>query len=358
METPLSKLIDGAVAKNRPLWGSIDLTYSCNLHCKFCYNPVERKGQERARPVPKMSTGQLGFGEVVKVMDQMKDLGVLYLTLTGGEPMVHPSFWEIAWEAKRLAFSTRIFTNGTLVDERAADRFAELCPYCLEISLHGAKESTAEALNQVPGSHKRLLQGLGFLKERGVRVFLKCVVTSLVENELVEMKTLAESYGFPLYFDPVLTISDDGDSFPLQMQASDETLKYIFSAKGFNLGTSPFERKPGEANCMMASGTLHVDPYGNVQPCVQWNESAGNIREKTLSEIWNTSPLIQNTRKLNLKARASITAAVPGYEFCAHCPALSRLRYGDPLRPEEQYLRVARILKQVWEEEGSGPTMK
>src|SRR5258707_49910 len=68
-------------------------------------------------------------------LDQMAELGILYLTMSGGEIFLRKDFWEIAYHAKKNNFALQLFTNGTLIDEAKADRLADLRPYRVEMSL-------------------------------------------------------------------------------------------------------------------------------------------------------------------------------------------------------------------------------
>ncbi|MEJ2367633.1 MAG: radical SAM protein [Acidobacteriota bacterium] len=351
MATSLSELYNKAVHTFQPLYASIELTYKCNLACRFCYNPVDRTNQERAKPAPAPPATPLVFDEIVGLLDELRKMGTLYLTLTGGEPLVHPRFWDIARAARERTFALRIFTNGALIDERTADRLYDLAPYCLEISIHGASPETAQALNQRPGAHQRLMKALALLSERGIRVYLKCVVTRLVESELEEIKAIGDRFGYPVFFDPVLTLSDDGQDYPLDLKASDAAIRRLYSRNGLNIGNSPFEREPDSLNCAVGTGTLHVTPYGDVQPCTQWKESAGNIRDRSLAEIWNDSPIVKHAREVAKAMPRLIKAGTDKHAFCHHCPGLSLLRYGDATRLDEQYLRVAKIRSEVADRE-------
>lgn len=348
MGTLLEALLLKAFRGNHPVHATLELTYTCNLHCRYCYNPVERKDQTGLSR-GKAEAPPLAFEEILSLLDQLRELGVLYLTLTGGEPMLHPKFWEIAFEAKKRAFAIRIFTNGTLIGEREADLFQDLCPNCLEVSAHGASAETAEALNQVPGSYSKYMRALDLLHERGVRVFLKCVVTRLLEGEIGKIRALGEHFGYPVYFDPVLSISDDGFEYALDLAASDDALRQLYGSGEFNLGASPFERVPGEPVCSVASGVLHVDPFGNVMPCVQWREPLGNIRSGSLRTLWLQNPALERIRSIGREVPTALRANTPDRDFCQHCPGLSLSRYGDPLRPDEQNLRVAKIRREIWE---------
>lgn len=349
MRNPLSDVFGRAIKGHHPIFASIELTYACNLACYFCYNPVQRKAQARRDPPPRPSAPPLSYDETLSVLDQLQAMGVLYLTLTGGEAFLHPRFWDIAAEAKRRTFSIRIFTNGASVTERIADRLQALAPFCLELSLHGASAATAEALTQIPGSFEAQMRALRWLKDRGIRVFLKCVVTRLVENELEAIKAIGDRFDLPVYFDPVLTASDDGQEYPLELQASEEGLRRLYQSETLSVGNSPFQREPGEWNCTVGSGTIHIDPFGNVQPCIQWKQAIGNVRDKPLAELWASAPLLERVRALNRRLPRLIQDTVEDHAYCSHCPGLSQLRSGDPARPDDQYLRLAKIRREVAE---------
>ncbi len=343
----LAKILNRAIESAHPYNASIELTYTCNLACRFCYNPVQRKNQARTAPPPEPKAPPLSFEEIVGVMDQLKEMNVLYLTLTGGEALLHPRFWDIAREAKARSFAIRVFTNGAGITEAVADRLAELGPYCIEMSLHGAKPETAEALTQVKGSFHRQMKALEFLRARDLRVYLKVVVTRLVEGELADLKAIGERFGYPVYFDPVLTISDDGQDYPMALAASDEALGGLYRQDGINIGNSPFDREPGEYNCTVGTGMMHITPYGDVQPCTQWKQAVGNVREAPIRQIWETSPLLKRVREVNRAVPAHIRETVEDHAYCFSCPGLSQLKTGDPMRVDDQYLRIARIRRAV-----------
>ncbi|MGC8762453.1 MAG: radical SAM protein [Acidobacteriota bacterium] len=356
--TPYQDLLNRAIESAHPYSASLELTYTCNLACRYCYNPVARKNQPRRTPPPPPPGPPLSFEEYLDLLDQMREMGILFLTFTGGEALLHPRFWDLAREARKRAFALRIFTNGVAITEETARRLRELAPFCIEMSLHGADAETAEALTQVAGSFDRQVKALGYLRAQGLRVYLKVVVTRLVEHQLQEIRELGQRFGYPVYFDPVLTASDDGDPFPLELMASDEAIASLYRREGLNIGNSPFEREGGEYNCTVGTGMFHVTPYGDVQPCTQWKQAVGNVRKARLKEIWETSPLLKKVREANRAVPGAIRRSTEDHAFCFSCPGLSQLRTGDPLQVEDQYLRIARIRRRVAEEERRGGPAK
>jgi radical SAM protein with 4Fe4S-binding SPASM domain len=178
-------------------------------------------------------------------------------------------------------------------------------------------------------------------------------VTKLNEGELSDIKAIGGTFGFPVYFDPVITLSDDGEEYPLELKASDEGVAQLYKSDGLNVGNSPFDWEPGDLSCTVGAGTIHITPYGDIQPCIQWKQSVGNIREKPLKEIWTTSPILEEARRVAREMPALIKQGTKDHAYCRHCPGLSLLRYGDPRKLEEQYLRMARIKAEIAREEAN-----
>src|SRR5213594_945402 len=101
------EFVDRAFNQSRPLSAQMELTFKCNHLCSFCYNAPN--GQRE------MTTAEIKAG-----LEKIADFGVLYLTLTGGEPMVRPDFFDITAYARELGFAIRIYSNGYLIDDARA----------------------------------------------------------------------------------------------------------------------------------------------------------------------------------------------------------------------------------------------
>src|SRR5256885_7716157 len=96
-----------------PMSALFELTFVCNHACSFCYNsPTGQK---------EMSTQ-----EVFDALQKLADFNILYLTLTGGEPLVRRDFFDIARKARDLGFALRIYTNAFLIDEAMAKKIRDI----------------------------------------------------------------------------------------------------------------------------------------------------------------------------------------------------------------------------------------
>ncbi len=323
-------LQERALRAAQPLSALLELTYACNWRCVFCYNP---RHHDRRR---------LSAAEWSAVLDDLRELGTLSLTVTGGEPLAHPEALEILSAVRARAMAFRLFTNGSLVTEAVARRLAELRPLAVELSLHGACAETHEATTATPGSYAALWRGVGNLRRHGLPVVLKTPLTRLNENELEAMIARAEAEGLPYTVDPTLTHRDDGNPAPLSWSVSPGGLDRLYRLLG-KLGRLPAShRVGGGVNCGLGRTTLAVDPEGNVYPCPQWRRSSlGNVRETRLRDLWPASPVRIEAAAVARAANDAILAGGGPMVRFPFCPALAFERTGDPLSPDPIHLAQA-----------------
>jgi MoaA/NifB/PqqE/SkfB family radical SAM enzyme len=325
-----------ALALAQPLGAYLELTYRCNWRCVFCYNP---RHSDRRR---------LGLAEWTDVLDDLRALGTLSVTITGGEPLTHPEFVAIGRAARERHFSLRIFTNGTLVGEELADAIAGMRPLAVEMSLHGACAATHERATGAPGSFAAMLRGLERLRGRGVPLVLKSLLTSLNEHELDGMIALADRLGVAHQVDATVTPRDDGDRSPLRYRASEDAVARMYRRTA-EKGSLPFAgRVEGGVNCGLGRLTLAVDPEGEVYPCLQWRHSSlGNVRRTRLRDLWPASAVRERAAAVSVAANDALRArggAVASFPFC---PALAAQHTGDPLRPDDAHVVQAGIVARL-----------
>ena len=144
-----------------PLGATFELTNRCNLNCAHCY--INQPANDEVARQRELSTEQ-----VKAIIDQMVAAGVLFLTLTGGEPLLRPDFTEIYTYARQKGLLVILFTNGTLVSEEIADLLNDLRPLNVDISIYGASSSVFEAVTRVSGTFSRCFTGIERLLSRRI----------------------------------------------------------------------------------------------------------------------------------------------------------------------------------------------
>jgi MoaA/NifB/PqqE/SkfB family radical SAM enzyme len=329
-------LQERALRAAQPLSALLELTYACNWRCVFCYNP---RHHDRRR---------LRGAEWAEVIADLRALGTLNVTLTGGEPLTHPDALEIMEAVRSRAMTFRLFTNGSLVTDELARRLAELRPVAVELSLHGARSATHDRSTATPGSFDALWRGVAALKRHGLPVVLKTPLTRINEAELEEMVALAEREGVPYNLDPTLTHRDDGDPSPLRFSVTQDGLDRFYALLA-RLGLLPAShRTPGGVNCGLGRTTLAIDPEGNVYPCPQWRKSSlGNVRETPLAALWHGSGVRAEAAAVARNANDALLAAGGPMARFPFCPAVAQERTGDPVRADPFHIAQAQAAERA-----------
>jgi MoaA/NifB/PqqE/SkfB family radical SAM enzyme len=340
---PYQKLVNKAFSEAMPLNCQIEITYRCNHLCTFCYNSPTGARE--------MTTPQ-----IFEVVRKVRDLGVLYVTLTGGEALCHKDFFKIAEEVRRQGMALRIYSNGYLLaDKKMVRRVKELNPMEVEISLHGARPESHEALTRIKGSFEKTVKAIENLNEAGIKANLKCPITRLNQHELFEIKALANGLGRPITFDATITPKDDGNLDPLALRPDDDFIQKYWGEWYSKLHDGHVPPRANHcaadstANCGTARAGFTIDPYGNLLPCVALRRTAANVLEiDNLAEVWHQSPVLGEVRDLALEARRRLDDHPDGKYF-TFCLGVAEIQEGDPLAVYPQAEINAKAVRRSYE---------
>src|SRR5947207_5907704 len=194
--------------KRSPVEVSIEVSRRCPSDIHHCYYNLPM-GDLAAR------NRELTKDEYEKILDELADMGVIWLLFTGGEIFARKDFLEIYTYAKQKGFLITLFTNGILINEKIADYLREYPPFAIEITLYGRTRETYEALTQLPGSYDRCMRGIHLLLDRGLPLKLKTVGTRVNAHEVVSMRQFAEQeLGIDFKFDSLLNPRIDCSQAP------------------------------------------------------------------------------------------------------------------------------------------------
>lgn len=154
-----------------PLSGTFELSPVCNFACRMCY--VRKSVKE----VKEHSRSILTLEQWLEIAREACDAGMLYILLTGGEPLLWPEFWTLYEKLHQMGLLISINTNGSLIDEKAIERFKRMPPKRINITLYGASDDTYEELCQTKGVFDKVDKAIKGLQEAGIQVKLNCSLT-------------------------------------------------------------------------------------------------------------------------------------------------------------------------------------
>jgi radical SAM protein with 4Fe4S-binding SPASM domain len=296
---------------------------------------------------------ELSTKEHFKLLDELAELGCLWLLYTGGEIFARKDFLEIYTYAKKKGFLITLFTNGTLIGEKTADYLRQWPPFAIEITLYGRTKETYEALTGISDSYERCLRGIALLRDRGLPLKLKTVPTTVNKHEVLAMRQFAEEeLHLEFKFDSLINPRIDCSQSPLAVRLAPEEVVALdlhspkVAAEYRKLAEQEAEHPPALANiettysCGGGMNSFAIDPYGYMSICVLSHQETYDIRSGSVEDGWKQFLLRVRTR-----ARKTISKCVSCrlHSLCSMCPANGELENGDPESPVEFLCEVAHL---------------
>ncbi len=296
-----------------------EVTYACNLSCIHCLSDSGRKRD-----------GELSTGEAMQVIDQLAARKVFQFNIGGGEPFMRPDFLDLMDYAHDKGIVTCISTNGTLIDEQIARRLNHPLVY-IQVSLDGASEESNDPIRG-SGSFKKVLNALDHLRSLDIEVSVNCVLTRRSYPELDKLVKLAASYGAKLRvsrFRPSGRGKQSWSELNVQREQMADFSQWLSRHLAVSTGDSFFSvtteerRSLGLNMCGACKLTCCLSPQGDIYPCAFLQEPefrAGKLPQDDFGIIWETSPVFDSFRQLEIKSCESCQR----FDLChGGCPAIA-----------------------------------
>jgi organic radical activating enzyme len=182
-------LYQNVLIRPRTLYGfaraPYELNLGCNYDCPVCYLGVKK-------------FSGLSWENRARLLHIMRDAGVLWLQLTGGEPLIDKLFPDVYGLACELGMMLSVSTNGSrLSSAKILDLLSASRPYRLTVSVYGASEQTCDAVTRRRGSFRAFSKGLAAAHEAGLPLNLNIIVVKQNAHEIEQMTALAEGLAVP-----------------------------------------------------------------------------------------------------------------------------------------------------------------
>jgi len=305
-----------------PMSAMIEIADRCNEVCVHCYQVQGQKGE--------MTTA-----EVMRVIDELAELRVMFLTISGGEPTLRSDFLEIVAHARKHKFAVKLFTNGLSMTPALAHTLAELAVAEVQISLYSVRADVHDWVTRVPGSWERTVAAVKYLVAERVPVMLKTPVMSFNADECDQYRELATSLGADYAFDPgMLDPREDGDRTPEALNPSEEQIMRVQSDPSLSptMTADTPTRSLDETVCGACTGSVHIEANGEIRPCTQLTVDCGNALTDGVRGALASNEAGRVIRGLTWRdLHGCRDCALQPY--CARCYARARTVTGDAMGP-------------------------
>lgn len=334
VEPPVTEYLFRKATKERiPLGGTFELTPVCNMDCRMCYVKMSRQQQEAIRPLIKAE-------EWLKLAEEAKEQGLLYLLLTGGEPFGRRDFREILSGLHKMGLILTVNSNGTLIDEETVEWLVRTPPVRINITLYGASDETYERLCRNPKGFTQVTKAIRLLKDAGITVKLNCSLTPYNADDLEEIMAFARreelviqatAYMFPPTRRDASMIGRNERFTPQEAayySAKIEkelggTERFLKKAETLDFGSIPSDEdicgdsEGEEIRCRAGKSNFWVTWDGRMLPCGMLPDEGVDLSVTGFAEAWKQITgktaairLPVKCRNCSLKERCRICAAM------------------------------------------------
>jgi MoaA/NifB/PqqE/SkfB family radical SAM enzyme len=264
-KTNIIKLSSLAVTTRTPLFCKIELTYKCNFNCKHCY-------------IKNCNSDFINFKDLKRILYDLKSIGVLFIFLTGGEPMLHPKINEILKLCDEHGFITVLQTNASLITENHIKFFRKLNHFKIGISYHSDDSEEFDYFTQTPGSFFKITNVIEKLKNSDLDYFLKIPVTIFNYKKIVAIAKKFEEENIKIELNTQI-LPDIADKDEIEYLQPDK-LDYLIPL--YKSGLLLFTK----TQCSACKDKLWINPSGEVFPCELYRHSIGNVFEENIKTLW------------------------------------------------------------------------
>jgi len=305
-----------------PFLVSYAITKKCNLKCKHCYSDASDSP----------SIDELSIEEAKRVIDELSSWGIKLLIFDGGEPLCREDFFDIAKYAYSKDLKVVVGSNGTLLDVETVKRMKQVGVECIQISIDGSRPETHDWFRGEVGAFYRAMQGVKACREARMPFQFGMVIRKSVLEELPEMLRLAVESGAVAaeFFDLVEVprvkrecikeilskierkkvmewLAEAQRDCPIVIRVPGCPM-YTLILKEKNIQPKHFpadilRRIPYyDRGCAagMPNGYVTILPNGDVIPCMLLQIKLGNVKEKSIMDVWEESSILATLRSRGL----------------------------------------------------------
>lgn len=322
-----------------------ELTHKCNLNCIHCYQSDHNDNTE------------LKFETVKKIIDETIPKGLFTVTLSGGECTLNKDFLKIAKYIREKRLRLCLITNGQELYDNPIlfDELVELYPHKISLSLYGITPDTHDKITQVKGSFNKTINVINKLNEKNIYVQIKYFILNNNVHEFKQVLEYGKKNKICIQYSAHLINNFSNNNAKLKL--SEEELYKLITDKESLLYVG--NSKPSELNeeylnlsaCKGGVNSLAIYPNLDVSFCPTYKISLGNLKDKSIIDIWTGK---KNIECQNKKRKDIVDCFNKEYcRFCAYCPSFP-ISEGNGFGKSDILCSIAKLKSKAYNELFSG----
>lgn len=259
---------------------TIEITYKCPLFCKHCYRECSMKRKEFI---------ELDF--IKKIAYEMKENGILYVQLTGGDPLYHPKFEEIVEEFIKNGIVITILTSGFYQNNKIFEFFEEKQKFIagIQVSIDGLTDTH----NSIRGRRDAYSKSMTFISKLTSFGYNIDVVTTLIDQkkeEVFHLSGILKEKGVKRHRLAVLIDAGRSKENGIQVDIKKklivdewiEELGELISDESFIVQLEEDHHFHSKNHCGAGFKLIRIDPDGFVHPCLMIDYPIYNLNKGSI----------------------------------------------------------------------------
>ena len=277
-----------------PLWMLLELTHKCPLECPYCYNQLDF-----AKIDDKMQKE-----DWLRVMEEAREMGVVQIGFSGGEPLLNKDLPELIKKASGLGFYTNLITSGVGAEEGLVKKLKEAGLKNVQIGIQSSEKEIMTLLTNNKTAYEQKIKFAKEVKEAGMQIVINATIHKLNIDHVDKIIEFAHNlgaeyleianvqyYGWALEnIDKLLPskeqITEAKRVTNIYRDNKENKMKVFFVVPDYH------EVRPKACMNGWGSTFLTINPEGDALPCNMANTlplKFPNVKNFPLQDIWNRS---------------------------------------------------------------------
>jgi len=315
---------------------SIEITDKCYLSCKHCSTSATSKENNFLTKI-----------EIERLLKDAKIMGAKFLTISGGEPLLHGSIWDILNISKDLNFKVSLYSSGVLkkdnkfvhLEKELQEKIRNYNNVDIIFSLYSNQPDVHDYITNINGSYELVLKSIRIANSVGLQPEIHTVPMSVNYKQLSEIINLAEELRVEKLSLLRLVFQGRCVQYPELLLDKKQIQELCVKVKECTNNTSAVKLRKGAPfkciflidadSCTAGEDKILIGPDGSVHPCEAFKTevSKSNIRDSSLQEIWEKDPMLNELRDINYNDITKCNSCVNLNKCQGGCPGQRWLNY-------------------------------